>query len=215
MNDLNLDETLSRHVSGVVGQLQAAYLSDDQRRFTWASATLARLRRAVGREPGDDPMIWETIFGAWPSSLPVYGDTPTQAERAGFTAVTLYSIHQQSKRRDGMHRPGRSLGGAVGELSRRPGMGDNVRRRFDMIATAQSVDEIVYHARGLITQLRGADPAIALDYGMLAGHLRKLQHPSSATTVRLRWGRDYHQVGKPRPTVDSAGIVIENQENPS
>lgn len=215
MNDLHPDETLSRHVGAVVGRLQADYLSDDQRRFASASATLARLRRAVGREPGDDPMIWETVFGTWPSSLPVYGDAPTQAERAAFTAVTLYSIHQQSKRRDGMHRPGRSLGGAVGELSRQPGMGDNVRRRFDMIATAQSIDEIVYHSRGLITQLRGADPAIPLDYGMLAGHLRKLQFPSSATPVRLRWGREYHQVGKPRAAVDSAGTVIENQETPS
>lgn len=215
MNDRHPDDVLADHVAGVIGALQSNYLSDDQHRFAAASATLARLRRAVGREPGDDPLVWQPIFGAWPVSVAAYGDAPTQAERAAFTAVTLYAVHQQSKRRDGMHRPGRSLGLAVGELSRRSGTGENVRRRFDMIATAQSIDEIVYHARGLVTQLRGADPAIALDYGLLAAQLRKLQYPSTATTVRLRWGRDYHQVGKARVPVDSAGTVTESQENPS
>lgn len=215
MSSKHPDEDLSDHVTSVVTRLQFDYLSDDQQRFARASASLARLRRAVGREPGDDPLVWQPIFGSWPASLPAYGEAPTQAERAAFTAVTLYAVHQQSKRRDGMHRLGRSLGLAVGELSRRSGSGDNVRRRFDMIATAQSIDEIVYHARGLVTQLRGADPAIPLDYGLLAGQLRKLQHPSSATTVRLRWGRDYHQVGKPRVPVDSAGTVTKSQENPS
>ncbi|ACV79389.1 type I-E CRISPR-associated protein Cse2/CasB [Nakamurella multipartita] len=215
MKDRHPDDELDDHVAGIVGRIQADYLSDDRTRFAKSSALLARLRRAVGREPGDDPAVWAPIFGGWPASLPVYGDAPTPAERAAFTAVTLYAVHQQSKRRDGMHKSGRSLGWAVGELSRRSGTGDNVRRRFDMIATAQSIDEIVYHARGLVTQLRGADPGIPLDYGLLASHLRKLQYPASATTVRLRWGRDYYQTGRTPAKVDSTAIPLEIQETAS
>lgn len=220
MNETHPDELLAGHVSSIVSRIQSGYLSDDQRRFAAASAVLARLRRAVGREPGDDPMVWETVFSGWPSSLDARGDAATPAERAAFTAVTLYAVHQQSKRRDGMHKAGRSLGRAVGELARASGNEDSVRRRFDMIATASSIDEIVYHARGLVTQLRGSESPVPLDYGLLASHLRKLQHPAAATAVRLQWGRDYYRTKSPAAVVDSAGAAndhdtTDNEENPS
>jgi len=180
-------------VSEKIGSLQSGYLSDQQWQWAPAAATLANLRRAVVREPGEDPTVWAVMFDGWP--FRAVGDEPTEYERAAHAALTLYAIHQQSKRQKRMHQEGQSLGFAVGQLSRRVVSADATRRRFDALTTAQSFGEILHHGRGLVTQLRAAD--IALDYGLLARHLVQLQRPEHADRARLRWARDYYRPAAP------------------
>ncbi len=188
---------LQRHVSAVVTQVERDYLSDQQGPAARGAAALAQLRRAINTAPGADPFVWELMFADWPPELAAHSDEPTIAERAAHAALTLYAVHQQGRRQSRMHRTGRSLGLAVGELGRSSGAEDAVRRRFDALATADDLSEILYHGRGLITQLRSAD--IGLDYGLLASHLALLQREGFADRVRLRWGRDYY-----RRTTDSS-----------
>lgn len=182
---------LSRHVGGVVSSLQRSYLSDRQALSGSAAAHLARLRRAVGAAPGADPFVWELLFDQWPSELAPRSDAATPAENAAHAALTLFAVHQQSKPSP-MHQSGPSMGRAVSRLARPVGVDEEqrVRRRFNALATAATLTETLHHARGLVTQLRGAD--IPLDYGRLAADLFLLQSTAHQDQVRLRWGRDYY-----------------------
>lgn len=209
-------ESLRLHVGSVVTQLQRFYLADQQSLSGPAAAQLARLRREVAASPGADPFIWQLLFEKWPSELAVRGDDVTSAETSAHTALCLYAIHQQSERTHPMHVVGRTLGGAVARLARPAGEEEQrVRRRFNALATAATLGEIVHHSKGLITQLRSAD--IPLDYGRFAADLFLLQSPAHADAVRRQWGRDYYRdqppatgpAGDATPTTRTAAAQTE------
>lgn len=173
-------------VSERVMRLQGAYLEGTSAR---ATALLAALRHAVGRQPGEVPEIWEiTMEGLGPAR----GDAPTAMERACHDALTLYALHQQSRSK-AMHVVGYGLGRSVYRLA----MEDAgvhvqaVRRRFDAAATSATYEELRHHLRGLIAQLRSRD--IATDYGALARDLLDAQWAEGLVTVRRRWARSYYR----------------------
>lgn len=154
-------------------------------------ADLARLRRGIGKRPGDLPEIWGLLFQDFPEELMSGNGEPTRAEWAVSTALTLYALHQQGMERSA-DQEGRRLGMAVRELAG----GDEdrmkaVSRRFNAFATAQSMPECAHHLRGLVQLLRAGD--IPLDYGELAGDLYEFQTPEGAQRVRLRWGQDFYR----------------------
>lgn len=160
-------------------------------------ALLAALRRGIGHEPGNDPALWPIIFEDMPEDMLSKYDTPTRAEWAVHTALTLFALHQQSKdpSAEPMHVEGRRLGQALNRLAG----GDEeavkrIKRRFDAMATADRMPETVYHLRGLIQLLRAQD--IPLDYAALGRDLYLLQSPSQAPGVRLRWGQDFYRKHK-------------------
>lgn len=191
---------LEEHVRGRVAQLQARFLKDEPS----AVAELARLRRAVEGAPGGDPSVWSVVFDGWPDALRATSEEPTPAENAAHAAVCLFAIHQQGRREDGMHQSKWSLGRSTGLLAVRLGADAEsaVKRRFDALATADDLGEILHHSRGLITQLRGEK--IPLDYGLFARHLLWLQSPATADHARLRWARDFYY--RPNsPTTASKG----------
>lgn len=173
-----------------VGGLQRGYL----RRDSGAIASLAKLRRVAGREPGADPTVWELMNGA-PPSLIGKDDSPSKSEHAIHHALTLFALHQQSKG-ERMHRRGNGIGRGVRRLARSGRASEEaVQRRFQALGTASSVTEVAHHARGLISQLRGA--GIPLDYAALAVDLARWQDPKQINTVRLAWGRDYYRAFLP------------------
>ncbi len=154
----------------------------------WVRAALAGLRSAVRREPGSVSEVWE-----W-TSYPVDDhapDVPTDQEWAVHAAMCLYAVHQQGQK-TGMHLPGQGVGRAVRRLAGNDaGLDSPVRRRFARVLTATSIEEALHHLRGLVTQFRSAQPAIGLDYAMLADDLVDLQRPGGAAVARLRWSRQY------------------------
>lgn len=179
---------LIKHVDAKIRRLQKIYLDGHR---PSVAGTLARLRRAVGTEPGSDPWAWTNTVEELPEQFVGRGDEASRGESAVYAAITLYAVHQQSKSMP-MHQSGPSLGLAVKRLGAArgsEGASAAVKRRFDAVMTASTFSELQHHARGIIQQLRAAD--VAMDYGRFADDLRLLQHPSTADSVRLRWGRDY------------------------
>lgn len=157
-------------------------------------ATLARLRRGVGKQPGSIPDIWQVTLAD--EFVPAgSGDSPTAAETAAHIAMTLYAVHQQSAK-GRMHQRGYGLGRSARLLRKQlkapDAETDPVRRRFQAIGTADSLEEVVHHARGLVQQFRSA--AIPLDYGLFADQLSSWQTEAGAGRVRLQWGRDFYRV---------------------
>ena len=167
-------------------------LPDNQRR-----AELAKLRRGVGRKPGDLPELWGSFLRGMPEDFQGRSG-PSHAEWAVYLALTLYAVHQQGNDRP-MNCPGNTLGRAVRQLAERNSAGQDwtessVLRRFNALTTADSMPEISHHLRGMIQLLRREK--IPLDYPQLAVDLYRLQFVESAPNVRLQWGRELYTIEK-------------------
>lgn len=201
--------TLKTAIRSRVSEIQVALLGKNPVRAAAARGALAEWRRATGKAPEKEPVVWGSILGASPVStksealLPERfvgrGDSPSPEEWGAFTALTLYATHQQSQT-TGMHQvkssdvadhkwaPDLSFGHAAGLLARTTGS-KSTKGRFDSIVTAQSPDTLTYHLRSFIQLLR--TEKIPLDYGALADDLQQLQRPDRRPKVLLRWGRDF------------------------
>ncbi len=177
---------LGEYVDRQIAKLQRLQLA----RNAPARAILAQLRRAANKPPGSVPNVWEFTLGGIPMPRGYEGDEPAPAEHGAHIAMTLYAFHQQS-RGTGMHQRGVGLGTALRRLTKGQDNDIAVTRRFQALGTAQDLDEIVFHARGLISQLRAA--SLPIDYGLLADQLVMVQDPRRIDAVRLRWGRDFHR----------------------
>lgn len=183
---------LYAHVARRVSALHRGYSQG----VSSSVSALARLRRGVGQEPGAELDLIELTFANLETVSSGLPDEPTLNERAAYTVICLFALHQQSRPERSMHRAGYSFGRSARELSRAnsaPGsseLDEAVTRRFVALGTAESWAETVHHARGLIQQFRAAD--IPLDYGRFAEDLVALQNPATAGAVRTVWGRDFY-----------------------
>lgn len=193
---------VGRHVNAVVSRLQGGYLPASGRPTSAAVQTLALLRRALGAAGAADPRSWALVLEGLPDELaaPAAGSlaAPTRAERAIFTALTTYAVHQQSQPRP-MHVAGVGLGEATRRLARqraRPdavgGLDDATVQRLHRISLARTDEMRAQALRAAVQLMRSAEPAVGLDYRSLAQDLYWLQFPSAASRVHLRWGRGLH-----------------------
>ncbi|MER7168945.1 type I-E CRISPR-associated protein Cse2/CasB [Micromonospora sp. NPDC000207] len=199
---------LGEHVARRVGALQTRVLGNPP--SPEAISALARLRRGIGRPPGFDFTLERYL--QVPAELlgyqPADDIVATDAEYAVHDAVTLYALHQQS-RRERMHADGRGLGLALSDLVHRSGGPEGVRRRFAALGTASTYQESIYHLRSLTTLLR--EHQIPLDYGLLADDLTTLHRPDGPTRVQATWGREFF---RSRPSTDAAS-ADHSEETPS
>ncbi|MFE8950046.1 type I-E CRISPR-associated protein Cse2/CasB [Streptomyces sp. NPDC007856] len=188
-------ERVARLAAGHIAALQRGYLDDQPH----AVAALARLRRGAGREAGQLPDLWalidtgplhETPDGARPLSE----SELIRAEDALHVALTLYALHQQS-RRSGMYqadRPGRrrGLGAAVRRMMKPGEIDEPVHKRLVRAGTSLDLAVLAQRLRDIVVLLRRED--IELDHAQLAGQLYTWQWPGGADTVRREWGRSFH-----------------------
>ncbi|ORV18167.1 type I-E CRISPR-associated protein Cse2/CasB [Mycobacterium celatum] len=178
---------LGRALDWRFDHLQSEYLAGSPS----ARADLATLRRALGKTAGSVPEVWEYTIAAVPESLQWDRDEPSYAEQAAHAALTLFALHLQSMSGPA-HVRGVSFGRAVGRLARMEGRSaDAVTRRFMAVATAQSIDEILVHVRGLVTQLRSVGQGF--DYARFADDALWLLNPRRSKDVRIAWGRDFYR----------------------
>ena len=173
-------------VDGQVHRLQTGYLKD----LPGAVATLAKLRRGAGKPVEAVPeLVGLTIDHRFYERFPLDHPRISDAESAVHEALTLYALHQQSKREKGMHRRGRDLGGAVRRLMPPGDIDEPLRKRFIQAQTAQSLETRIDRLRGIVQLLRSDD--LPLDYGLLADQLYDARTRAGAERVRRAWGRGF------------------------
>lgn len=162
----------------------------------WVRATLAELRRGIGKPPGSVPQLWNVTLSGMPEELYSRDGTPTRGEWAAYIALTMFALHQQGKDtlKQSMNAEGVSLGTAVKRLVRSDEGEERVKRRFDSAITSDSPEELAHHLRGLVQLLRSED--IPLDYGRLAADLYLFFTDSTRDKVKLRWGQDFYRYSK-------------------
>lgn len=153
---------------------------------------LAELRRGVGKTPGEEPGLWGEFLLDLPEEL--YGNQgePSWAEWAIYTALTLFALHQQGRdpAKDSVSVQDQGLGKAAASLIRNEDDRQRILRRFQMIVTSGSVQELSYHLRGLVQLLKAG--GIGMDYPALAKDLYYWQNPARTNRVKLKWGQDFY-----------------------
>lgn len=165
-------------------------------------ANLARLRRGVGKKIEDSPESWAFVLAGLPDELlssSIEEARATESEIAVHIALTLYAVHQQSSTIDA-NRHGISFGTAIRSLVP-PGdkdAEDRMIRRFNAVITSSGIEELAYHARGLVQLMRSAEPPIGFDYPMFAKDLYNFQFPDGRRSAILRWGQDFYRIDKPQ-----------------
>jgi CRISPR system Cascade subunit CasB len=153
----------------------------------YATATLAKLRRGIGKEPGELPNLFEITIGGLPDGA------DESAERAIYTALTLFAFHQQGKSESMSGH--NSFGKACRTLLAHDENADkSKKRRFDALATANDLAELTTHARSLIGLLKAS--GVPLDYPAFAVDLYRFAFADSRNAVRLQWGRDFYGTTK-------------------
>ncbi len=174
-------------------------------------AALANLRRGVGRAPGELPELWGIFLQELPPDMESRDGAPTRAEWAIYLALTLYALHQQghSLPQDNMHRQGIGFGQAVRGLVKEGESPEesSILRRFNALATADTMPERAQHLRGIIQMLRAN--GLPLDYVALSGDLYALQIPALAPGVCLRWGQDYYRTASEK---EKTSATTENEK---
>lgn len=169
-----------------IRQLQAGYLQDRSD----AVATLAKLRRGAGKTIEEVPeLVGLTIDHRFYETFDINDRRTPHAEAAVHEALTLYALHQQSKREKGMHRRGREFGDAVRRLMPPGDIDEPLRKRFVQAQTAGNRGTRLDRLRGIVKLLRAED--IQLDYGLLADQLYDARTPAGAERVRRSWGRSF------------------------
>lgn len=135
----------------VAGQLSRLWsLPKPQRR-----ARLAELRRGVGHQPGDLPVLWGSFLQELPKELwgrkTAAGECrePSEAEWAVYLALTLYALHQQGEENVSVNEKGCTLGRAV--LPAGPRIPQLPRRTGPRAASCavQRTGHSGFHARGV------------------------------------------------------------------
>lgn len=156
-------------------------------------ATLANLRRGVGKAPGSVPQLWPVTLDGFPQSLMGKGGFASKGEWAAHTALTLFALHQQGKdpASECVSKEGANLGEAVRRLSTGAQVEERVKRRFDAAITAGDPIEFAQHLRGLVQLLKQA--GLKLDYPALGEQLYWFQYPEHREAVRLQWGRAFYK----------------------
>jgi len=180
-----------------VRALQGGYLKD----LSTAVATLAKLRRGAGKPIEAVPeLVGLTLDHRFYEAFPVEDPRTEAAEAAAHEALTLYALHQQSKRERGMHKRGSGLGEAVRRLMPGGDIDEPLRKRFVQAGSAADHATRLDRLRGIVSLLRTQD--IPLDYGLLADQLHDARTPAGSARVRRAWGRGF-QAHRPERTDDT------------
>ncbi|ASR35276.1 type I-E CRISPR-associated protein Cse2/CasB [Prauserella marina] len=178
-----------------------------------AVAALARLRRGVGKPPGEiGDILTYTLDDQLVREHEVNRDQPTVGEFAAHHSLTLYALHQQAQNKAMHHEgPQYELGRSIRMLIADHTFPDRhpVITRFQAFSTSDSLGELVHHLRGIIQLLRGE--SVPLDYGLLAEKLVRWQLRGE-DQVRMVWSREFYIMRRrdAKPRTDTTDTTPEN-----
>lgn len=187
---------IAKYVSSKIVRLQT--LSDTGN----GKAYMAELRKGVGKEPGELPILFGTLLEDMPEDFMSKDGIPTKEEWACYVALTLFAWHQQGKdlKTDCMHTRDRiSVGAAFRKLKLKLALNDanaeeRLLKKLQIIITAMDVNGFSQHLRSMIKML--AQNNIRFNYALLAADIYEWQIQDSRDAVNLRWGQDFYKRSK-------------------
>lgn len=160
-------------------------------------AIYSKLRRGLGRAPGEDPELLGALLIDMPEEFLSKGSEPTREEWACYISMTLYAMHQQGNDpniKSLNTQENVSLGAAMATYVQQAGDSNAQKRmavRLQMLNTSKDMKEFSYHLKSIIQLLK--TKGIALNYSKLAEDLYLCQNQDRKSGVFLRWGQDFYR----------------------
>lgn len=151
--------------------------------------TLAKLRKGIGKAPGEIPELWSLVVEDIPEGISE--EEQTAAEWSVYIALVLYAHHRLQQKN--VHRHGGSLGSAVKLLVIKKDDPDGEERFVSEMMRITSLTEpnmIFSQLNHLIKHL--AQTKVSLDYARLASDICLLQSEEGRERVRMDWGMDFY-----------------------
>lgn len=152
-------------------------------------AILAKMRRGIGKEPGELAELWWIIFEELPEEL-IGKNKASSVEWAIYTSLTLYALHRQGGDK-AAHCDGVSLGTATSNLIKSENDIERILNRLNLVVTANSPQDLAYYLKSVIQLLKNEN--ILLDYALLAKHIYLFLISTTSNTIKLDWGRDFYR----------------------
>ena len=157
-------------------------------------ALLPRLRQSIGKPVSETVAVWPILFEDLPEEFLGHDGYTSAEEQAILTTLQLYALHQQSLSHSvfiGEENKYQNIGNSFRQL--RQGEDTTaIDRRFNVMITASTFEELVYHLRHLITLLKSKSPETKVDYARLSEDLYWFLRDYQER-VRLSWARDYYK----------------------
>lgn len=158
-------------------------------------ASLAKLRNSAGKNFSETVDVWSIIMADFPDEFLGCGEHVTNAEKAIFTALQLYAIHQQGISIDVSVDPNdryANIGCHLRELKwKYPVKEEALNRRFNAMISSANFYELSYHLRHMI-KLMKSDIATGVNYAKLAEDLYRFAS-GYEEGIRLSWAREYYR----------------------
>lgn len=142
-------------------------------------ATLAALRRGVGRSPGETPEAARAFYRLLPGEV-------GRAENDYWLVATLFSLHP-SATTEAADKRKPTLADSLARLGHADGAKSNAAERMLMVLLRAERDELAHHLRRAVLLLRAG--GISVGWEQLLHDLRWWNTPSSS--VQQRWARDF------------------------
>ena len=161
----------------------------NQKEETYDKATLAKVRKTLGKPLSEATEMWPILFENLPEEFLSSYQQPSYEELAIYTA-----LHQQGVSTSVMlddSKPYENIGFALGKL-RKEDNTTSIDRRFNTMITSSTFEELTYHLRHLISLLKVESPVIQVNYSALANDLYWFLN-NSQENVRLNWARAYYK----------------------
>ena len=156
-------------------------------------ANLAILRRGLGKEMEEYADAWEFIYRDFPDELTGKNDNISEAERATYTTLTLFAMHQQALEQS-VHNKEMKFGEAMASIiSNKKENESAVTRRFNSLITSDGFSELTNHLRNMIHLIKSTDSTIGFDYEQFASDLFFFQLPNFKKNVKIRWGKQFYR----------------------
>lgn len=165
-----------------------------QKDMSSGKAILARLRHSIGKPISETMAVWPILFEELPEEFLGHHGYTSYEEQAILTTLQLYALHQQSLSYSvfaGDENKYQNIGYSFRQL--RQGEDTTaVDRRFNVMITSSTFEELVYHLRHFITLLKSKSPETKVDYAKLSEDLYWFLRDYQEK-VRLAWARDYYK----------------------
>jgi CRISPR system Cascade subunit CasB len=165
-------------------------------------ATLSHLRSSLGRDLSQTANVWKEVFSEMPTEFLSMNGIATKEEKAIFSTLQLYAMHQQGKQESvdsmtqaveeesGVENKWKNLGYSLSYL-RTSSDSTAIDRRFNAMITSTTFEELIVHLRHLVSILK-SKTKVKINYAKLAEDLFWFQM-GQQEKIRLLWGQTYYR----------------------
>ena len=164
-------------------------LETDQ--ISHTAALLSALRGSVGKTLAEVPQIWPVLFENLPEGFLGNGRRETFEETAIYSTLQIYALCMQGAAGNvtAAEDLKMSLGGSL-KSGRVPIESEALDKRFAVLMTAETFDELMQHLRHLIRIVKAKSPMM-IDFAKLAEDLYWFQQ-GKGKNICFRWAVEYY-----------------------